>query len=138
MANNGWIIAVGLCITLWGLMTFLPKLAVEQMSPTSCILYEVLGGVTVALVVLLWLGFRPEFEWRGAALSYVVGLCGFLGTLAYFYAVARGPVTIIATLSAFYPIIAIALGTIFLKEPITIKQMAGIALAFASMFLLAF
>ncbi len=137
MTDNGWYGTLGLCVLLWGLMTFLPKLAVAKLSPASCIVYEIAGGLTVALIVLLWPGTKLEFEPRGALLSYTVGICGFLGTLAYFFAVTRGPVSLAAPLSALYPIVAVLLGVFLLKEQLSPQQMLGAALALVSIVLMA-
>lgn len=137
MADHGWYGMLGACVVLWGLMTFLPKLAVTSLSPTSCIIYEIAGGLTVALIVLAWPGVKLEFEPRGALLSYAVGICGFLGTLAYFFAVTRGPVALAAPLSALYPIIAVLLGVLLLKEQLSPQQMLGAVLALVSIILMA-
>jgi transporter family protein len=104
--------------------------------PTSAILYEILGGVTVALIVFLYLGGKAQFDAKGAAISYAVGLLGFTGTLAYFWAVTKGPVSIIAVLSAMYPIIAVLLGVFVLHETLSLRQMLGIGLSMAGLWFL--
>jgi transporter family protein len=48
--------------------------------------------------------------------------------LAYLFAVSRGPVTIISTVTALYPILAVLLAYLFLNEPISVKQGLGILL----------
>ena len=134
--NLALIIPIIVTVLLWGCMVFLPKLALAELSPLSAIIYEICGGLTVAVFVLIFIGGRPEFNLRGAALAYSVGICGFLGTLTYFYAITKGPVSTIATMTAMYPIVAIICGVFFLNETLTIKQTIGIGLSLCGLILL--
>ena len=52
-------------------------------------------------------------------------------------AVSKGPVTLVATVSALYPVVSIALANFFLHETVTLRQGVGIALALLSMILVA-
>ena len=64
------------------------------------------------------------------------GIIGFAGSLCFLYAASRGPISLVAVLSALYPIIAIVLAVLFLNEAITIKQGLGIVLGIGAMILL--
>ncbi len=134
--NQTLIIPVVVTVLLWGCMVFLPKLALSELSPLSAMIYEICGGLTIALFVLCFIGGRPEFNLRGAALAYVVGVCGFLGTLTYFYAITKGPVSTIATMTAMYPVVPVICGVLFLNETLTIKQVIGIGLSLCGLVLL--
>jgi len=134
--NLALIIPVVATVFLWGFMVFLPKIALSEISPLSAIIYEICGGLTVALFVLFFIGGRPEFNLRGAALAYSVGICGFLGTLTYFYAITKGSVSTIATMTAMYPVVAIICGVFFLNETLTVKQVMGISLSLFGLLLL--
>jgi len=134
--DQALIILIVATIVLWGFMVFLPKLALSELSPLSAIIYEICGGLTVALFVLFFIGGRPEFTLRGAALAYSVGICGFLGTLTYFYAITKGPVSTVATMTAMYPVVAIICGVFFLNETLTLKQIIGIGLSLFGLLLL--
>jgi len=70
--NTALIVPVVATVLLWGCMVFLPKLALSELSPLSAIIYEICGGLTVALFVLFVIGGRPEFNLRGAAFSYPI------------------------------------------------------------------
>ena len=134
--NQALILPVVATVLLWGCMVFLPKLALSELSPLSAMIYEICGGLTVALFVLFFIGGRPEFNLRGAALCYIVGVCGFLGTLTYFYAITTGPVSTIATMTAMYPVVAVICGVFFLNEALTLKQAIGIGLSLCGLMLL--
>jgi transporter family protein len=64
------------------------------------------------------------------------GIVGTLGFLCFLYAVNVGSVSVIATLTALYPAITIVLAMVFLKETVTLRQMAGIGLAILSVIIL--
>ena len=132
-----WILPTFGAFVLWGLWSFVPKITTRHISPKSAVVYEVLGGLIIAIIVLFSLGFRPDAHPKGVALAITTGVLGFLGALCFLYAVSKGPVSLVATLSALYPVIAIVLAMIFLHEPVTVKQGVGILLALGAMFLIA-
>ena len=120
----------------WGFWGFIPKLTTKYISPKSAIVYEVVGGFLVAIMVLYSLNFRPEMNPKGFALAITTGVFGFLGALCYLLAVSKGPVSLVVTLTALYPVLSILLAVIILNEPITLKQGVGILLALGAMLLI--
>ena len=58
------------------------------------------------------------------------------GALFFLYAASKEPISLVAILSALYPVIAVVLAMIFLKESISVKQGLGVALALGSMILI--
>ncbi len=132
---KGWILPAFGAFVLWGFWSFVPKITIRYISPKSAIIYEVLGGVCVATIVLYFLNFRPDMHPKGVALAITTGLLGFLGALCFLIAVSEGPVALIVSVTALYPVISILLAMCVLKEPITVKQGVGIIFALAAMFL---
>lgn len=130
-----WILPSFGAFALWGLWSFIPKITVRYISPKSAIVYEVLGGMCVATLVLYSLNFRPDVHPNGVALALTTGVLGFLGALCFLFAVSEGPVSLIVSLTALYPVISIVLAICILKEPITLKQGIGIIFALTAMFL---
>ena len=130
----GWSL---LALFTWGFWGFFPKLATRYMSPQSVLIYEVIAGLAVAATCLFFAGFRLETHPRGILYACVTGVAGLLGGLFYLFALARGKVSVIVTLTALYPIITITLAAILLKEPVTLKQGCGMVLAVISIILLA-
>ncbi len=88
----------------------------KYIDPKSAIIYEVAGGIIFAIIILYFLDFRVEVHSKGIGLAISTGLLGFAGALCFLYAVYTGPVTLIAPLTALYPIVAIALAMIFLPR----------------------
>ena len=134
---SSWVWWSLLALFTWGIWGFFPKLATRYMSPQSIIIYEVIAGLSIAAVCLFSTGFKPETHPRGILFACLAGVAGLLGGLFYLFAVARGKVSVIVTLTALYPIITIALAAVFLKEPVTLKQGFGMVLAVLSIILLA-
>ncbi|RLB95734.1 MAG: hypothetical protein DRH90_25245 [Deltaproteobacteria bacterium] len=131
-----WLLPTFGAFVLWGLWSFIPKITTKYISPKSAILFEVLGGIIFAIIVLISLQFKPDFHPKGALLAISTGILGFAGALCFLYAASKGPISLVAVLSALYPIIAIVLAMFFLNETITIKQGLGIVLGIGAMILL--
>jgi len=131
-----WLFPTFGAFVLWGLWSFIPKITTKYISPKSAILFEVLGGIIFAIIVLISLQFKPDFHPKGALLAISTGILGFAGALCFLYAASKGPISLVAVLSALYPIIAIVLAMFFLNETITIKQGLGIVLGIGAMILL--
>lgn len=134
---KGWLLPTLLTLLAWGLWAFLPKLVTKYLDSQSSVIYQTLGGMLVGLVVLISLKFQVQFNIPGFSLSLAIGILGFFGAFMYLVAVSRGPLTLVAPITALYPMFAILLGLIFLQETITIKQAAGIGLSMVAIYLIA-
>lgn len=132
-----WLFPTFGAFVLWGLWSFIPKITTRYVSPRSAILFEVAGGAAVALVVLVSLRFKPDMHPVGIMLALTTGVLGFTGALLFLYAASRGPISLVAVLSALYPVITVLLSVVFLKETLSIQQWLGIALGLVSMMLIA-
>ena len=133
---RAWLVPTLLTLLAWGLWAFLPKLAIKYIDPQSSVIYQALGGVLVGLVVLASLKFQVQFNIPGFSISLAIGILGFFGAFMYLVAVSKGPLTLVAPVTALYPMFAILLGLIFLNETITIKQAAGIGLSLVAIYLI--
>lgn len=135
MNNNYWLLPAVGCLIAWGISRFFPKLATNHIDPKSAFIYEVSGEMLVAFAMLAYLGFRPAFDIKGSGFAIAAGIFGAVGVYLFLLAAQRGNVSQIVTVTAFYPIITVALGFFLLDEPLTIKQMVGIALAMVAVVL---
>jgi bacterial/archaeal transporter family protein len=132
-----WMLPTLGAMLCWGVWSFIPKLTTRYLSPQSAIVYEVVGAICLAAIALVSLKFQPDIHPTGILLAIITGMLGFLGAFCFLNAVSNGPVTLVATLSALYPVISILLATTILHEPITLRQGFGIALALAAVILVA-
>ena len=132
-----WILpAIGTFI-FWGVWGFIPKLTTKYIGSKSAVVYEVIGGILVAVILLYTLNFRPESHPRGIVLAMVTGVVGFLGSLTFMIAASKGQISLVVSLTALYPALSIFLAMVILNEPITLKQGMGIFLALIAMLLVA-
>lgn len=126
-------LAALLCFGLWG---FFPKLAVAHLDPRSALVYQSLGSLLVGLLVLASLHFSPAFHARGVLFAFLTGVAGVTGTLCFFAAAERGKISLVVSLTALYPLITILLAALFLKEPLTLRHLAGLVCALVAILLL--
>jgi transporter family protein len=137
-ADRGWLpYALG-ALFVWGLWAFLPKIALNSMQPHSVIFYESFGNLCVSIPILIF-RLRLKLQRDKMALlitgsSSVLTVCAIL---SYFYALKHGPVAVVVTMTAMYPIISLILARLFLHERVNKVQLLAIAMAMASILLLA-
>ena len=147
-------VATALCLLLWGVWAFFPKLAHKELKDTfSGVLYQALSGLlwTVLLFGALGLGrvapgvFSalhlpvPQLVWspRGALFACIAGVAGAVGSIFYYVATAKAQVSVVSSVTALYPLVTIALAWRFLGERLRPLQWVGVALAVVAMALLA-
>jgi transporter family protein len=131
-----WLPYAFLALLLWGFWGFFPKLSTKHISPSSALVFEVLGALTVGLVIAASLRFRPEVRAKGVLFAFLTGVAGTLGIFFFLHGVTIGKASVVVTLTALYPVVSLLLVFLFLKEPITAKQGAGILTALVAVVLL--
>jgi transporter family protein len=112
-------------------------MALSFLEPKTAFMFEVFGGVITGLFVFLIL--RPQLGGaaiRGIIPAFLTGVLNYLGLLCFMYAIRVGKVSIVAPLTALYPVVTLVLAMIFLRERINPVQLAGIILALVSVVLI--
>ena len=123
-------------LLLWGLWAFLPKLATRYIDPKSALLYQCLGSLLLGILMLIMLNFKPQWHPKGVLYGVLTGIFGFGGMLFYLYAVSKGRVSTLSTITALYPAFVILLAFLILKEPISLKNAIGFVFALVAIVLL--
>jgi transporter family protein len=118
---------------LWGLFT---KLSVKYVDPQSAFIYQTLGVIVVTGIILSFMHFKPTVDLKGVGYGTLTGITYGLGCLFYFFAVTRGKIITVVTLTALYPLITIMLSFIFLHEVITSRQICGVLLALVAILMM--
>jgi transporter family protein len=132
-----WILPAVGTFVFWGLCAFLPKMATNYIGPRSAAVYLALGSLSVTVVILASIGFRPDVHPKAIILTVIAGMLVNVGNLCFLTALSKGPASLVAALTALYPALVIVLAMIFLGEPITARQALGVTLSLVSMFLIA-
>lgn len=135
--RNLWLLPALAALFIWGFWAFLPKLALQSLDPHSVIFYESFGNMLVALPIMFHLKFRLQKDRKAISMLGGSAVLTVLAILAYFYALKTGPVAVIVTLTALYPVISVILARIVLKEKLNKVQIAAVLMAVSAMLLLA-
>ena len=126
-----------LTVLTWGLWGVFSKLAANYTKPRQSILFQTVGVLAFALIVLVLERFHVEWSAAGFTWAALGGFCAFIGFLTFFAALIDGKTSTVVVLSALYPLVTILLSIAFLHERLTGKQTIGIVLALIASALLA-
>jgi bacterial/archaeal transporter family protein len=132
-----WLLYSLMTVLCWGLWGIFSKLASNYSRPRQTLLFQAVGVVAFAMVVLFVEQFQIQKTAAGFWWSFAAGFVNFIGFLAFFAAVQKGKVSTVISLSSLYPVITIALSVLLLHEKITRREGLGIALALTAGWLLA-
>lgn len=132
-----WQIYSLLALIFWGLWAFLPRFAVVYIQPRSLTLYQTVGIVLGVLVILSLSSWKLETHPVGIFIGILSGALGIFGTFFYNMALRKGQASVVLTMTALYPLVALILVFLFFREMITWKQGIGIVMALVAMILIA-
>ena len=132
-----WLVYSILTLLLWGGWGILSKVLGNSLTPVETQALSTLGLLPLIIVVLLRrkkeTGPRPA---RGVAIAFLSGLLAGFGNIAYYHALKiGGAASTVTPLTALYPIVTILLAVLFLREKISLLQVAGVAIALLSIYL---
>ncbi|MCJ7600921.1 MAG: EamA family transporter [Desulfobulbaceae bacterium] len=133
---DNWLLSALLAMIIYGFWGFFPKIAVSYISPQSALVYEVAGAILVGLITLFFINFHPQNHPKGILFAMLTGIAGMTGTFFFFAAAQKGKISVVVGLTALYPLITVILAVIFLREPLTLKQISGLILAIGAILLL--
>ncbi len=132
-----WVVYSFLTLLGWGVWGVFSKLASNYSRPRQTLLFQAVGVMAFALLVLVLERFQIQRSPVGFGWSFAAGFVNFVGFLFFFAAIEKGKVSTIIALSSLYPVVTILLSILFLHEKITVREGTGIVLALAAGFLLA-
>lgn len=122
----------------WATGTVLsPRLRMPRNALTSTALQMLTAGVVLAIVAAPlgeYASFRAEQASQASlvALAYLILFGSLAGFSAYTWLLQHAPVSLVATYAYVNPVIAVLLGTLFLREPVTPTMVGGAALILAA------
>jgi bacterial/archaeal transporter family protein len=129
-----------LTILMWGLWSFFGKLALEKrMPPTTVFLAEIIVSALIAVVLVLAIVQRNDAESLYSTINIYGILSGValaVGLLFYYFALEGAKVTVVVPLTATYPVVAVLLAYVLLRERPRPLQWVGVILVVAGVALL--
>ncbi len=129
-----WIWWALLALVVYAVWGFLPSQTRRFLDSESAVVYEALGGVLCALVILLIsklaiTNFQLQWHPQGAWLGILTGVCLVLGGYAYLQANRPGNLAAVVTLTSLYPALTVIAGAMFLGKGVSLLQSVGLGLA---------
>jgi transporter family protein len=132
-----WYFYAIMTVVTWGLWGVFSKLASNYTKPRQALLFQTVGVLAFAVIVLFLEKFKIEWNAAGFTWAALGGFFAFVGFLTFFAALEKGSASTVVTLSALYPVVTILISITLLHEKLTTKQGAGIVLALIASALLA-
>jgi len=136
-SSSLWFLYTLTSLLLWGAWGFFSKLAAVTLKPTNAYIYQVGGILLAGAFMALLVRFDYHGKPSGILFGLASGLAVTFGAYFFFQALGRGRTGLVVTATALYPVITLLLGTLFLHEPLSLKQALGIGLALLALVLLA-
>jgi len=137
-----WLLWSLVTIVLWGTWGLVSKVASAGMDAyVNQLLYT--AGLAPLLVFVAWTVHRQSGEDKrdgramGIFWAFFTGILGGVGNIFFFQAmVAGGKASVVAPVTALFPMITVLLALIFLHERLGRVQWLGLGLAFVAIYLL--
>ncbi|HTC65777.1 MAG TPA: EamA family transporter [Candidatus Acidoferrum sp.] len=132
-----WYVYAVLTVVTWGLWGVCSKIAATYAKPRQALLFQTVGILAFALLVLALEKFKIEWNAAGFGWAALGGFLAFAGFLTFFAALDQGKASTVVTLSALYPLVTILMSIGFLHEKLSMRQGIGIVAALIASVLLA-
>ncbi len=134
-----WLIYALICSLLYGLWGFFANLATKYVDYQTAFVYEAIGATLMTFFILVQTNsFSFQGDVRGILFAILVGVCATVASLVFFIALSKGEVANVVSVTSIYPLITIVLSFLFLKEPVTFRQIIAVVLAIIAVILSAY
>ena len=138
MNTLSWILLL-LTVIAWGSTPILEKTALSGVNPLDGLLIRNAVAFFVFMFFFLFTGrikTLSDIPLKNVLLFSASGiLAGFLGMYCYYHILKINPSSKIVPLAATYPLLAVILGMIFLRENVSISRIIGTILIIAGVIL---
>lgn len=144
-----WLVLSVAALLIWGGWGVLANLTARYLSGFSALVWEVVGAMILGFAVLVWLTWNGTLEAsaRGAGFGIATGISYTAGLGFLFVALnqaagaptnggSAGSVHTILIITALYPVISVVLNYLLLGEPLSLRQIIGMAVGLAGIAIL--
>lgn len=121
---------------LWGVWGVCSKVATGYLGPQGAYLLGILGYLPVVLVLLYETGGRVSGPLLGWAAAAGAGAATAAALYFYYRALVQGPVSVVVPITSLYQVVTVVLSYLMLGEHLSTRQLAGLVLAVAAVWLL--
>jgi transporter family protein len=137
-----WLLWSVATIVLWGVWGLVSKIASNGVDVyINQLLYT--AGLAPLMLFVGWTVWKhspkenAKLRRKGIFWAFLTGILGGLGNLAFFQALVKGgEASIVAPVTALFPMVTVLLAVVFLKERLGRTQWLGLGLAFVAIYLL--
>lgn len=124
-----------IALVFWGVWGYLSKLATRNSTDGSIALWATVASLApIAAFALATAGTKPGL--KPTPIILIAGVAAGIATAAFYMALSRGPASVVLPLTGMYVLIPAILGVIFLKEPLSLYRILGLAFAGLAVFFL--
>lgn len=138
MFNANWLLYSLLSLLAWGLWGFFGKVASRSISGEGLLLVSNLGWV--ATFPILFAVYRTHLrlslgsgDWAWGVLA---GVVGNLGSLFFYFALARGEASRVVAITAAYPLVTALCAFFLLGEEFSLQKLIGLCFALVGIVIL--
>jgi transporter family protein len=126
-----------LALVAYALVPPLTKLATQDLPADTVALVTngMLAVVAFALVIATDKPLVSALTHEHAPYMYAAGICLSVGIIAYYRALADGPVSVVVPIFGLFLVASSVVGILFLDEALTLRKGTGIVLAVVAVFL---
>ncbi|MEM2838795.1 MAG: DMT family transporter [Thermoplasmata archaeon] len=136
-----WLLLAIVAILMYGSSMVIQKKSLHELSVPSMILFSLLVAFPMFVIVLIYeilTGELSNIAIDGVVLGLLGATFGQIGYYAYVEAAKRGPISIVGSATATYPVMVVIVAIIFLGEFLTTAQGIGVIIIMISMVTLSY
>jgi drug/metabolite transporter (DMT)-like permease len=139
MEKRPWVLYTFITTLLWGIWGAFIEIPEKAGFPAT-LGYSVwaLTMIPCAVVALINIKGKLEYNVKSVLLGCLVGLLGAAGQLVLFQALRSGPAYVVFPIISLFPVVTIFMSTLFLKETTTRRHWIGIFLALVAILCLSY
>ena len=132
-----YIVYAVLALVAYSLVPPLVDIATEEIPSNTTALISNTILVVVALAAVVYTGEWDvsNFTGRNAVYAYTAGVFLAVGILAYYRALALGPVSVVVPIFGMFIVGSAVVGVVVFDETVTARKVVGVALAVVAVYL---
>jgi transporter family protein len=133
---SSWLALSLVSLGLWGMWGFFSKVATQALGPQVAYLIGIFGYLPVFAILLYETGGKVPWQPWSWGIALAAGMSTGFGLFFFFRALHHGAASVVVPLTSLYPVVTVLLSWLFLRENPSARQLTGLILAMAAVWLL--